>query len=153
MGWMDMCFNEFLNGMTPPMNYKWIDMDKDDSVSDALLINRSLKDMSQKTTDTYEYVIDKYEKKYFICFDENQYENFTLKHKVPMLKSTSLYDFFKKINSCKLFVGFQSGPASWATSMNVPRGIELLNRIDNIHFINDKQYYPNTFDYFQGDAD
>jgi hypothetical protein len=150
-GWLELCFNEFLDGMIPPNDYKWIDMEKDDAMADVLLINRSLKPMSEKTTEIYESVVDRYEKKYFICFDESQYENFTLKHKVPMLKVHTLYDFFKKINGCKLFIGFQSGPASWATAMNVPRGIELLARVDNIHFINDSQYYPNTFDYFQGD--
>jgi hypothetical protein len=36
--------------------------------------------------------------------------------------------------------------------MNVPRGIELLARADNVHFIKDKQYY-SQLDYFQGDAD
>jgi hypothetical protein len=150
-GWLEMCFNEFLDGMLPPKEYKWIDLEKDTNMEGVLLINRSLKPMNKRTCDMYEAVIDEFEKKYFICFDEQQYDNFPLKHKVPMLKVETLYDFFKKINGCKLFIGFQSGPASWATSMNVPRGIELLARPDSIHYIKDKEYY-SQFDYFQGDA-
>jgi hypothetical protein len=151
-GWLELCFNEFLKGRIPPVDFKWIEMERDTDMNDVLLINRSLKPMNNRTTKIYESVIDKYEKKYFICFDEIQYENFPLNHKVPILKVDSLYEFFKKINGCKLFLGFQSGPACWATSMNVNREIELLNRLDRVHYINDKKYYLNKFNYFQGDA-
>jgi hypothetical protein len=67
-----------------------------------------------------------------------------------MLKVNSLYEFFTKINGSKLFIGNQSGPMAWATSMNISRGIELLATIDNVHYIKDKEYY-SQFDYFQGD--
>jgi hypothetical protein len=150
--WLEIYFNEFLDGITPPKEFKWIEMDKDELLSDTLIINRSLKPMSEMVKGVYQSVINEHQKKAFICFDEEQYNQFPLKNQCELIKVDSLYEFFKKINSAKLFIGNQSGPMAWATSMNVSRGIELLATMDNIHYIKDKEYYLNTFDYFQGDA-
>jgi hypothetical protein len=150
--WLEIYFNEFLDGISPPKNYSWIEMDKDDTLNDTLLINRSLKPMSEMVNGVYQSVLNEHQKKAFICFDVEQYNQFPLKDQCELIKVDSLYDFFKKINSAKLFIGNQSGPMAWATSMNVSRGIELLATMDNAHYIKDKEYYLNTFDYFQGDA-
>jgi hypothetical protein len=150
--WIEIYFKEFLDGMMAPKDYSWIELEKDETLSDTLLINRSLKPMSEMVKGVYQSVIEQHSKKAFICFDEEQYNKFPLKDECEMIKVNSLYDFFKKINGCKLFIGNQSGPMAWATSMNIPRGIELLATIDNVHYIKDKEYYLNTFDYFQGDA-
>jgi hypothetical protein len=125
-------------------------MDKDETLSDTLLINRSMKPMSEQVTGIYQSVLNQFEKKAFICFDEEQYNNFTLKDQCELIKVNSLEEFFTKINGSKLFIGNQSGPMAWATSMNISRGIELLATIDNVHYIKDKEYY-SQFDYFQGD--
>jgi hypothetical protein len=148
--YIDKYFKEFLDGMMPPTEFSWIEMDKDESLSDTLLINRSMKPMSEQTTTIYQNVLNEFPKKAFICFDEEQYNNFTLKDQCETIKVDSLYEFFKKINGSKLFIGNQSGPMAWATSMNISRGIELLATIDNAHYIKDKEYY-SQFDYFQGD--
>lgn len=149
--WIEIYFKEFFDGMIPPKDYSWIEMDKEEGLEDVLLINRSMKSMSDNTKGIYQTVLNQFQKKAFICFDEAQYHNFPLKEQCELIKVNSLYDFFKKINSCKLFIGNQSGPMAWATSMNIARGIELLATIDNVHYIKDREYYPNTFDYFQGD--
>lgn len=148
--WLEIYFKEFLDDITPPKEFKWIEMDKDESLSDTLLINRSMKPMSEQVTGIYQSVLDQFEKKAFICFDEEQYNNFTLKDQCELIKVNSLEEFFTKINGSKLFIGNQSGPMAWATSMNISRGIELLATIDNVHYIKDKEYY-SQFDYFQGD--
>jgi len=150
--WIEIYFKEFLDDMMAPKEYSWIEMDKDESLSDTLLINRSLKPMSEMVNGVYQSVLNNHQKKAFICFDVEQYNQFPLKEQCELIKVDSLYEFFKKINSSKLFIGNQSGPMAWATSMNVSRGIELLATSDNIHYIKDKEYY-SQFDYFQGDAD
>lgn len=151
--WIEIYFSEFIQGMTPPPEYKWIELPKDENFKNTLLINRSLKPMTEKVKTEFKQILDdnKDLDKAFICFDENQYENFPFKKECRLIKVKSLYEFFEKINSCKLFLGNQSGPTAWATSMNVPRIIELLSRIDNIHYINDIKYYKN-FKWFQGDT-
>ena len=152
--WIEIYFKEFFNGMQPPTEYSWIELSKDDSLSNTLLINRSMKPMTEKVNEIYRKILDdnKDLEKVFICFDENQYNNFTFKNECRLLKVNSLYDFFEKINSCALFVGNQSGPMAWATSMNVNRIVELLARVDNIHYVRDKIYYKN-FNWFQGDTE
>jgi hypothetical protein len=151
--WIEIYFGEFFNGMPAPKEYSWITLPKDENLQNTLLINRSMKPMTEKVTEFYKQVIDENKDldKAFICFDENQYNNFTLRNECRMIKVNSLYDFFQKINSCKLFLGNQSGPMAWATSMNVPRIIELLARTDNVHYIKDTEYYSN-FKWFQGDT-
>jgi hypothetical protein len=149
--WLEIYFKEFLDGIAPPKEFSWIEMDKDESLSDTLLINRSLKPMSEKVNGVYQSVLNEHQKKAFICFDVEQYNQFPLKDQCELIKVDSLYDFFKKINGSKLFIGNQSGPMAWATSMNASRGIELLATMDNVHYIKDKEYY-SQFDYFQGDA-
>jgi hypothetical protein len=148
--WLEIYFKEFLDDITPPKEFTWIEMNKDASLSDTLLINRSMKPMSKQVSDIYQSVLNQFEKKAFICFDEEQYNNFTLKDQCELIKVNSLEEFFTKINGSKLFIGNQSGPMAWATSMNISRGIELLATIDNAHYIKDKEYY-SQFDYFQGD--
>jgi hypothetical protein len=149
--WIEIYFKEFFDDMMPPNEYSWIELEKDETLSDTLVINRSMKPMSEKTKGVYQGVLNEFEKKVFICFDESQYQTFPLKDQCEMLKVNSLYEFFAKINGSKLFIGNQSGPMSWATAMNIRRGIELLATIDNVHYIKDKEYY-SQFDYFQGDA-
>ena len=58
-----------------------------------------------------------------------------------------LYDFFKKLASCHFFIGNQSGPFAWASALNVPRAVELLDILDRYHYINDSNYYE-YFSYF-----
>ena len=151
--WIEVYFNEFIDGMSPPSEYSWINMTKDSSLSNTLLVNRSLKPFTPKVSEIYKDIIKNNAnlEKVFICFDETQYENFLFKNEFKLLKVNSLYDFFEKINSCKLFLGNQSGPMAWATSMNVNRIVELLARIDNKHYMNDTKYYQN-FNWFQGDT-
>jgi hypothetical protein len=123
--WIEIYFKEFFDDMMPPNEYSWIELEKDETLSDTLVINRSMKPMSEKTKGVYQGVLNEFEKKVFICFDESQYQTFPLKDQCEMLKVNSLYEFFAKINGSKLFIGNQSGPMSWATAMNIRRGIEL----------------------------
>lgn len=149
--WIEIYFKTFLNIDNPPREYSWIELDKDENLKDVVLVNRNMKPMSENLTKFYDDLLLQHDKCAFICFDNNQYENFELKDKCPILKVDNLYDYFVKINSCKLLISNQSGPAAWATAMNVPRIVELYIQVDNMHYIKDVEYYSN-FKYFIGDV-
>lgn len=149
--WIEIYFKTFLKIDNPPKEFSWIDVDKDDSLKDVVLVNRNMKPMSDNLTKFYDELLYQHDKCAFICFDKEQYDNFKLKDKCPLLKVDTLHDYFVKINSCKLLISNQSGPAAWATSMNVPRIVELYIQIDNMHYIKDSEYYSD-FKYFIGDV-
>lgn len=146
--WIEIFFKDFLNIDTPPKEYSWIEnIEKDENLKDTILISKSLIPIREDCKNIYLELIERYENISFICYNKKQYESFDFKDKVNLILADSLYDFFKKINSCKLLISNQSGPAAWATAMNVPRVIELLPRLDRNHYINDINYYKN-FNYF-----
>ena len=149
--WIEIYFKTFLNIDNPPKEYSWVELDKDENLKDVVLVNRNMKPMSKNLTKFYDDLLLQHDKCAFICFDNEQYENFELKDKCPLLKVDNLYDYFVKINSCKLLISNQSGPAAWATAMNVPRIVELYIQVDNMHYIKDVEYYSN-FKYFIGDV-
>lgn len=149
--WIEIYFKTFLSIDNPPKEYGWIELEKDETYKDVVLVNRNMKPMTKNITKYYSDLLYQHDRCAFICFDEKQYENFELKDKCPLLKVNNLYDYFVKINSCKLLLSNQSGPAAWATSMNVPRIVELLIHTDNKHYIKDVEYYSN-FKYFIGDV-
>jgi hypothetical protein len=144
--WLNIFLKTFLDEKKIPKDYKWIEIsEKDDSLKDVLLINRSVRMLlSEKSSKKYEELIKNNENAKFICFDEEQYNNFKFKNKIKMLKVSSLYDFFIKINSCKLFLGNQSSPTTIASSLNIPRIVELCDEgFDSIHYRLDSLYYSN----------
>ena len=145
--WLEIYSNTYLNDIKIPNEYKWIDVSTDDMYSNALLINRSLKTTDDSKLYVYDDLISKYEDVYFICFDIRQYYQFPLHYKTKLLLVDNLLDFFIKIASCHFFIGNQSGPFAWASALNTPRAVELLNIVDRNHYINDSNYYE-YFSYF-----
>lgn len=150
--WLELIIKMYEPNDIIPKEFSWIDMPKDSIYSEYVLINRSLKvpNMSQDTINNYKKIIKEFDNVYFICTDIEQYNNFPLREECELLKSDTLYDFFLKINSCKLYIGNQSGPSAWATALNVNRIIELRNGSDAYHYIKDEEYYSN-FKWFKGD--
>lgn len=141
--WIDLLFKTFFDGEETPRNYKWISVkEKDDTLSDCVLINRSIRNTVNEKNLEYNNIINN-NKCYFICFEKSQYDNFAFKNDVELLLIDNLYDFIVKLNSCKLYVGNLTGPTAIATSMDVPRLIELPNNSDRSHYMNDKKYYDN----------
>lgn len=143
--WLNIFLNGVLNENNIPKEYKWIDIKEQDfNLKNTLLINRSVRfSLSDSSSDKYEKLIKKHKDVKFICFDEEQYNNFKFKDKVEILKVSSLYEFFVKINSCKCFLGNQSSPTTIASSLNIPRIIELCDGIEAIHYKLDSLYYSN----------
>jgi hypothetical protein len=145
--WLEIYSDTYLQNIKLPNEYKWIYSDIDPTYSDALLINRSLKTTDNRKLYVYDDLISKYENVYFICFDQRQYYQFPLHYKTKLLLVENLYDFFNKLASCHFFIGNQSGPFAWASALNIPRAVELLDILDRQHYINDSNYYE-YFSYF-----
>lgn len=145
--WLEIYSNTYLNDIKIPNEYKWIDVTIDPKYSNSLMINRSLKTTDNSKLNVYDSLIDRYQDVYFICFDIRQYYEFPLHYKAKLLLVDNLLDFFSKIASCHFFIGNQSGPFAWASALNVPRAVELLDIADRTHYINDSNYYE-YFSYF-----
>lgn len=145
--WLEIYSCMYLNNIKIPNEYNWITVEKDSRYSNSLMINRSLKTVDNNKLHVYDDLISKYDDVYFICFDVKQYYQFPLHYKTKLLLVDNLYDFFIKIASCHFFIGNQSGPFAWASALNTPRAVELLNIIDRQHYINDSNYYE-YFSYF-----
>jgi hypothetical protein len=140
--WIELYFQTFFNNEPTPKDYSWIKiLEKDESLKDVVLINRSLRKTIFRKNEIYKQIIEKHEKCFFICFDSEQYENFPYKNLLPRLKVENLYDFFLKLNSCKCYVGNLTGPSAWATSLNIPRVIELPDDADRNHYLYDTNFY------------
>jgi hypothetical protein len=149
--WIEIYLHTYLENINIPKDYKWIELDKEDKYKNSLIINRTIKNMSEYIQNKYNEIIKMYDDVYFICFDIEQYNSFPLKDKVKLLKVENLYEYYSIINSCKHFLGNQSSPTAMATSLDKSRTIELFNDINAIHYMNDIKYYTN-FNYFISDT-
>lgn len=150
--WLNIYFKTFIGrDEEPPKEYQWIEMSKNPEFTNTLLVNRSSTRvglMDENVIQRYLNLITRFERRYFICFDKSQYENFQLKSYFDLIIVSNLYEYFEIINSCKLFIGNQSGPYAWASAMNTPRILEIFKTgnqitIDGIHYLTDDQYYQN----------
>lgn len=148
--WSQLILNSCLKSQPQiPNDYKVLDLPSSSKYSNALMINR--KDGSHDRTDftkkVYKDIISQFDEKYFLCFDYKQYENFFYKDLVEPLVIPDLYDYMVAINSCKLFLGSQSGPLSMASVLNVDRVGELFHKTlfrDDLHYYNDGNLHKNV---------
>ena len=145
--WNIILSEKFLGGNNIPKNYKWISLnEKDESLCDTLLINRAPRyHLTDNSKNVYIQEIEKSKDSAFICFDDHQYDSFPLKDRVRKIKCNSLYEFFVKLNSCKLYMGTLSGPTAWATALDISRKVELPETQDKMHYLG----YENFCDNYQ----
>jgi hypothetical protein len=148
--WLNIYFNSFLPGEEIPLEYSWIDIPKIEKYKNALVVNRSPKrygtQMSPDTLSKIKEIALDYKEKFFICSEPSQYEMFELKNEFECVIMPDLFSFFQAIKSCGLFFGNQSAPFAMASSMNVPRVLEILNpghMPDGVHYASDCNYYRN----------
>lgn len=148
--WSQLILNSCLQSQPKiPNEYTVLELPKLDKYKNALLINRrdGSHERSNFTTKVYKDVISQFDEKYFICFNEKQYNDFFLKDLVQPLYIPELYDYMVAINSCKLFLGNQSGPLSMASVLNVNRVAELFHKTlfrDDLHYMNDGNLHSNV---------
>ena len=109
-----------------PFNYTWLDIKKDDTFKDLLLINRNYKPFSAPgVEDHYINYIKAFEGKvYFVCSYIDQYTSSPFNDVIPMLYLPYLEDMITAIASCKHFLGNLTATAAIATAVNTPRTVE-----------------------------
>lgn len=116
LGWTDKLYQRYIKlNKSPYKNFQIIEFDESlDSFKDSLVINRSLDQRRYGPIEIQEMVINQFQNSYFIFTDQQQYNQYPLKHLVEPLYMNNIKDFFQVINSCKLFMGNLSGPMAIA---------------------------------------
>ena len=148
--WSQLILNSCLQSQPQvPNDYTVLELPKIEKYKNALFINRrdGSHDRSQFTTQVYKDIISQFDEKYFLCFNQKQYDDFFLKKLVEPLLIPELHEYMVAINSCKLFLGNQSGPFSMASVLNVNRIGELFHKTlfrDDLHYLNDGKLHNNV---------
>jgi hypothetical protein len=143
---LEMYFNTYIPGNLPPLEFEWINVEKNTQYSESLIVNRSINKPGGFPNDAllkYKEISKTFSDRYFVCFERFQYDAFPLKEDFQLLLVSNLYEYFKIINSGKLFIGNQSAPFAFASSMNVPRILEILRSPERVFYAEDSKYYKN----------
>jgi hypothetical protein len=102
--------------------HKWLyNIDKDDNLKNTILITHSQMRYNDNIDfDIINELIDNKQTICFVCYDINEYNNFTTRYKVniPLIKCIDFKDFVVKINSCKLLIANLSTPAAIRLSLD-----------------------------------
>jgi hypothetical protein len=127
-------------------DYSWISHEKiNEELKGKVLIHRRNNPIRLNHDFPYDQIIDQYkERLLFVSGNENDYESFQYKNKVPFLKVVTLEDWFTSINSCDMIISNLSSPAVMAHSIDKLRIVELPNIIDSIHCIGEEKYSNNV---------
>jgi hypothetical protein len=127
-----------------PKNFVALKMPKDDKFKDCLLIHRKdgRFEWNENIENNYKKVMDQFDKKVFIDFEEHHYDKFKFKDDCELFIEPDLEKFMKYINGCKMFLTNASGPLCMATSMNSPR-IAELGHFTTYHYRNDHLFFDN----------
>lgn len=128
-----------------PFNYSWIDLKKDNTFKDVLLINRNYKPYAGPgIEDHYLNYIKAYKGRvYFICSYIDQYTSSPLNDLVPMIYLPSMKDMMVAISSCEHFLGNLTATAAMATAVNTPRTIEMHDPNLRYKYIYEMKNYNN----------
>lgn len=145
IGWTDKLYQKYISsGKSPYKNFKIVNYNTNDkNLKNSLIINRSSDSRRYSSNiEIQKNIINKFEKKYFIYTNIDQYINYPLKHLVQPLYADSVGDFFKAINSCKLFMGNLSAPMAIAYSLKKNILCEF-GSIDSQSYKLETEYYDN----------
>lgn len=128
-----------------PFNHSWLTTEENEQYKDLLLINRNFLPMiNDNANKFYENYIDGYEgKAYYVCSYLEQYEQFPLKNKVPLIYLPKLKDMVNAIGSCKHFLGNLTATAAIATATNRNRTIEIFSDPIGEKYIHEMKNYDN----------
>lgn len=128
-----------------PFNYKWLHAWQNETYKDVLLINRNMLPYGNEEAEQfYKNYIDAYkENVYFICSWMEQYENFPLKDKIPVLYLPNLTDATIAIASCKHFLGNLTGTMAIASAFNKNRTVEIFSDAIRSKYIHEMKHYDN----------
>jgi len=147
--WTDVYFSTFLPDIDPPKDFAWIVNPIEQF--EGVIVNRSIRPWGEYTNSRWWDLLEEHLGNIkFLCTDIAQWEKFPLKALVPPLVTHHLQETFNAINSCKLFIGNQSSPLAYASSINKPRIAELRQNPDAPHYRHEDEYSSNIT-WFIGD--
>ena len=136
--WLEIMSNSFA---VPLLEEPWITLSssyKDPKYDDVVLIHRS----THRGRHVPEFtdlltIIAQHNKCMFITCNIDEYNIFPLKHLVPLELKSTISEMYTAINSCKFFIGNQSGPMAFAYSLFKP----LLCEFTEGKFYINQQHY------------
>lgn len=145
-GTYDKCWSEVLSkeyNFVIPQDHKWVNIiEENDYTKNKILIHRS-KHRHNNYFPWQDILSNIKDEALFITTDKNEWNMFPYKTKVKLHLLNNITEMANAINSCKLFIGNQSAPLSLASSLDVPRLIEL--DFDPAGFyINEEKYSKNV---------
>ena len=91
----------------------------------------------------YRNVMDQFDKKIFIDFEEHHYEKFKFKDECELVVVPELDRFMKYIKGCKTFLTNATGTLCMATSLNSPR-IGEVGKFITPHYALDHLFFDNA---------
>lgn len=140
LSWLFLMSNTF---NIPMLVKPWITMDVDEKYKDVILIHQSTN--SWRRIHHFTPIVEKLiegKKCMFITCNPKEYEQYSLKHKVPLELKSNLYEMFVAINSCQLFIGNQSSPLTFAMALKKPLIVEAAEgQFYNYKYYDDFYYF------------
>lgn len=145
------CWSEVMTetyGFAIPQEYKWLTAEKNDDLKDKILIHRSVHHLN--TGFRWDYMLKKIEGEVlFLCTaNEREWNEFIFKNdSIKPFNVSDINEMATAINSCKMFVGNQSGPFAIASALDVPRLVELDSHPRKF-YMDETKYSKNISWYF-----
>lgn len=122
------CWSDFLSetyGLRLALEYRWMDIPKDNSFFDKTIIHRSIHRHNPRFP--WRDIVDSIAGDIiFLTTNQEEFNRFHFKgQKVKLHLVSTVSEMATAIASCKYFIGNQSSPAAIASALDVPRLIEL----------------------------
>lgn len=150
--WAVFLHSAFMNNPVIPKNFITLKVDPDYTYKDYLLVHRKdgRFEWNDFTEKQYLNVMNKFEKKLFIAFNEHDYDKFPLKDKIDLLVVKDLSPFLSYLKGSKMLLTNATSTLCMASAMNVPR-IGEVGKFITPHYCNDHMFYDNVefFDPYQ----
>ncbi len=155
--WAIFLHSVFPNQPNIPKNFKVLNWKKNDKFKDYLIVHRKpLFDFNDFVEQQYLNIFNQYDKKIFLTFDEEIYNQFPLKDKIDVYVSKDLSEQLSIINGAEMSLFNATAPITMASVLNKPRIGELGKWINTLYgsdhlFFDDVEFFdefqiltPNT---------
>jgi len=151
-GWTEILIDTFFNKEFEPKNFNILNWENKNNFFDkSLVINRSIN--NRRTSNSNEIslkIIESFpeDKRFFICSEEEQYNEYPHKKLLNLILIKDLEDFFTIINSCELYMGNLTGITSIAYALKKNMLCEF-GYTDHKSYSEETKYHNNISWYFE----
>lgn len=140
-GWTDIYLSYLPEVVSRITDLKFLEAETLDSYSDVVVIHRRPSNLDSYAKSYYEHLI-KNNRCIFLTQSVEWYENFPFSN-IEVVVPKSLLEIASILNSCKYYIGNQTGITAMAHAVNCNRLVECNNNIDTVHTSQDQKYYTN----------